>query len=88
MALTTSHTSAEARTAQLAEIAKALGSLTRDQLAKRFDPARMASSDIYPFMGEPPGPEEFDYLLGHFERLRSFLARGAKAGNGLIVYMN
>src|SRR5690349_8374146 len=52
-------------------IAAALEPLTRDVLAKRFDPAQLRAHSVYPgFADGWNQPDDRDYLLDHYDALR------------------
>jgi hypothetical protein len=46
----------------------------------------MRALEIYPFWNVEPDPEgELEYLLYHFDTLRSFIQRTVLAGSGLLL---
>jgi hypothetical protein len=66
-----------------------LSALDRDELLRRFDPARMHALDIYPRMWDREDPDEaFEYLWEYFQELRQFVARAARRSDGMIVYLS
>jgi hypothetical protein len=73
-------------------IATFLAALTPAELARRYDPARMAKLKVYPdvIWLRPPLENEqsspLEYLLEHFARLRAFVERAAARGEALVVY--
>lgn len=74
---------------QVSRFAAFLAELSRDELARRYDPARMTALEIYPdviwLRPSPPGESEFDWLFGAFEELRDFVIATARRGDSLIV---
>jgi hypothetical protein len=70
-------------------LARALESLTRDILSKRFDPKAMTAAEIYPAIWNRADEEaeNREYLLRSFERLKTFVTAAAEAGDGLLVYL-
>ena len=75
---------------QVRDIAAAFGSLTRDEIARRYDPARMMELAIYPEMWDrdPTEDDALGYLLDYFDLLKEFVRRGAASGRGMLVYLN
>lgn len=73
---------------ELAQIHAALGTVTRDTLRSRFDPARMAELDIYPaiWKDEPGADDAFDYCADYFESLKAFIADAAARRLGIVIY--
>jgi hypothetical protein len=67
-----------------------LAALTPEELARRYDPARMTTLDIYPDViwqrAADAGESELPYLLSAFEKLRTFVRSAAAGGDGMIVY--
>jgi Domain of unknown function (DUF1877) len=76
--------------ADVREISAALERITRDELARRFDPARMMELGIYPEIWDrdPADDDTLEYLLEYFDLLKEFVSRGAKSGRGMLVYIN
>ena len=76
------------RPEQVRDFAAFLGALTREELARRFDPARMTSLEISPAVIWRR-PEETDqplgFLLGAFDDLQAFTATAAAAGEAVVV---
>lgn len=77
------------RPKQVRRFADYLSGLTKSELQRRYDPARMTQLDIYPqaIWTRPasPGDTPLTWLLGSFTELKGFVSRAADAGNGLIV---
>ena len=77
------------RSDQVSQFAAFLDELSEEELARRYDPARMTDFDIYPSViwtrPAPPGESEFDYLYECFEDLRDFVTETATRGDSLIV---
>ena len=70
---------------------EALGALSDEELAARFDPVDMRAKQIYPtrIWSDDGGEEDtLGYLLGHVGRLRSFLERAAQANVGIVIYVS
>jgi hypothetical protein len=68
-------------------IAAALEPITKDVLMMRFDAPAMKAAEIYPNIGDDP-PDDVEYLVEHYERLREFVLETAELGAGMIVYLN
>ena len=68
--------------------AEFLEGLSREELTRRYDPARMAALKIYPeaiWTRSAHDEEPLGYLLENFEILRTFVQSVARRGDGLIV---
>jgi Domain of unknown function (DUF1877) len=76
--------------AELREISAALERITRDELARRFDPARMMELGIYPEIWDrdPADDDTLEYLLEYFDLLKDFVSRGAGSGRAMLVFSN
>jgi hypothetical protein len=76
--------------AEVREISAALETVTREELARRFDPARMMELGIYPEIWDrdPADDDMLEYLLEYFDLLKEFIIRGAASGRGMLVYIN
>jgi hypothetical protein len=76
--------------AEVAEIAGALGQISTDDLRGRFDPEQMMKAQIYPEIWDrDPGEDDtLGYLVEYFEGLKAFLQRTAASGSALVVYLN
>lgn len=74
---------------QVSQFAAFLGELSHDELARRYNPARMTALEIYPdvIWTRPAvsGKSEFDYLFEAFEELRDFVTATSTRGDHLIV---
>ena len=77
------------RAEQTRQIAAFLASLSRAELTRRFDPARMTTLEIYPDVIWTRTNEDNDhpleYLLNAFDDLRTFVGKTAAEGDGLLV---
>ena len=68
-----------------------LDSLTRQELERRFDPAKMTALEIYPETWAREAPQrhiELGVLLDSFDDLQAFVGETARAGDGLVVYVS
>lgn len=75
--------------AQTADIAAMLNALDRDELRRRYDPAKMEREEIYPAIWEAEGDEAFDdYLFGFHESLRDFVNATAAKNMGLVIALS
>jgi Domain of unknown function (DUF1877) len=76
--------------AEVREISAALDRITGDELARRFDPAQMMNLGIYPEIWDrdPADDDTLAYLLEYFDLLKDFVGRGARSGQGMLVYIN
>ena len=74
---------------QVSQFASFLVELSRDELARRYDPARMTALEIYPDViwtrPAAAGESAFDYLFEAFEELRDFVTATSTRGDYLIV---
>ena len=74
---------------QVRDVADALGQLSRDMLARRFDPAAMERAQIYPSgIWEGEGPEALDDLLVHFDLLRDFYRKAAERRRSVLLLIS
>jgi hypothetical protein len=74
--------------ARVRDFAAFLGALGDDEVARRFDPARMTALGIYPEViwqrpEESDGPRAF--VLDAFAELRTFIAAAAERGDAVVV---
>jgi hypothetical protein len=65
---------------KLRQFASFLGGLSREELARRFDAARMMELDIH--------PRAFDRLLSAHDELRTFVDAAVAAKDGAVVYVS
>ncbi len=76
---------------QVQRFADYLSALTPDELARRYDPARMTRLGIYPdvIWMRPTSAEDapLAWLLECFSELRQFMGRAAAAGDGVIIHV-
>ena len=74
---------------EVRSFASFLGSLSKEELTRRYDPARMMALEIYPEIWNRKGEERSpqDYLLASFDELRPFVIEAARAGDAAIVYL-
>jgi len=75
---------------QLKQFAAFLDGLSRDELASRFNPARMIELAIYPEHWQPTGKANerpIERLLDGYDELRAFVLTAAEADAGAIVYV-
>jgi hypothetical protein len=72
---------------QVAAFAGFLGDLSREALARRYDPARMMEMKIYPEIWDRDAEAEQNrnYLLDAFDALRDFVVAAAAEGDRLVV---
>jgi hypothetical protein len=72
---------------QVAAFASFLGDLSRDALARRYDPARMMEMKIYPEIWDRDAEAEQNrnYLLDAFDALRGFVVAATAEGDQLVV---
>jgi hypothetical protein len=73
---------------QVRDFAAFLGTLTHDELRRRFDPARMTALRIYPdVIWNRPEEEDqpLGFLLGAFDELQTFMAAAAAAGDSVVI---
>lgn len=77
------------RPKQVRQFTEYLSGLTKSELERRYDPARMTQLDIYPsaIWTRPAstGENPLTWLLDSFTEMQAFVNRAAAAGEGLIV---
>ena len=74
-------------TPQVGEFATFLQGLSREQLSRRYDPARMTDLKIYPEIWDRPDETEQNrtYLLDAIVALREFVAAAHASGDQLVI---
>ena len=72
---------------EVADVYRALESVTVDELRKRFDPRKLAAAEIYPDIWDRVDKEPWqpDYLTGGFEQMKEFFKTLAEAKKGAII---
>lgn len=70
---------------QVADIARALAGVTREELERAYDPARMMEDAVYPQTWDRPG--EFEFLWTHFRALADFYRAAAARGEGVLLWL-
>ena len=77
------------RPKQVRQFAEYLSGLTKSELERRYDPARMTQLDIYPgaIWTRPAsgGETPLAWLIGCFTETQAFISRAAAAGDGVII---
>lgn len=73
--------------AQVAELQPQLAAITRAELKRRFDPARMTELGIYPNIWDE-GDDAFDYLADGFATVQHLYAEAARQRQGLITFIS
>jgi hypothetical protein len=72
---------------QVKELSDWLRTINTEQLRMRYHPRSMADAGIYPQIWIEEGPAAFEeYLLPHFEHLRTFLSEAMTANQHVIVF--
>jgi hypothetical protein len=72
---------------EVKQIAEALSPLTTEVLAARYDPEKLAASEVYPGIWADEGDEARDYLIDFYEQLRAFVAAAAAEQQAMLVFM-
>ena len=75
---------------QVRQFGAFLHGLSRDELTRRFDPARMTALEIDPNIWERPAPGQsrpLDPLIAGYEDLCAFVDAAIEASAGAIVYV-
>lgn len=72
---------------QVAEVATALGGVTRADLEARFDPAAMSRAHVYPDIWEAEGQTALAWLCEAFYPLRGFYRDASADGAAVAVVM-
>lgn len=73
--------------AQVAELQPQLAAISRAELKRRFDPARMTALGIYPNIWDE-GDDAFDYVADGFKTVQELYAEAAQRGEGLITFIS
>ena len=71
--------------ARVQQFAALLNSLSREELARRYDPQTMTTLKIYPEIWTRD--TSYTYLIDAFDELRTFVNTLADRGDGAIVYL-
>jgi Domain of unknown function (DUF1877) len=72
---------------QVQQIAKALTGLSREELAKRYDPKAMNAAKVYPELWGQ-GDVDLDYLLDNFDDLVLHYSSAAKNNHAMLLYID
>jgi hypothetical protein len=73
--------------AEVKDIAAALGPITPESLYEKADPAEFAANDIYPQIWDEPKDECIGYVTSNFDDLKKFVQETADSGSALIVFL-
>jgi hypothetical protein len=73
--------------AQVKAVAKELSKQGRDELANRFDPAKLSEEDIYPSGTDWNGDEDKDYVLSYYQEVAAYYIDAANKDHGMILYI-
>jgi hypothetical protein len=73
------------RSAQVKEIDAFLRDVGADVLRARYEPETMDRAKVYPQIWARDGEEGFEYIVGYFEPLRSFVHEAALRGMGMMI---
>ena len=76
------------RPVRVQQFARFLSQLSADELADRYDPARMMKLEIYPEVWDRDRDSELQHLLDAFEELRDFVRTAATEGEAVVVLLN
>jgi hypothetical protein len=71
--------------AQVAEIDRALGTVTREDAEAVYNPQEMMADAVYPQTWDRAG--EFDFLWAHFRALADFYREAAARGEGVLLWL-
>ena len=69
------------------EISKLLRETSNEDLAARYDPARMERNEIYPSIWDAEGEEGLIYLQEYFTDLRTFFQGAADKDESVIIWV-
>jgi hypothetical protein len=76
---------------QTHRFAEFLSTLTREQLASRYDPRRMTELQIYPDViwqrRSPPDKSPQTWLLDCFTDVQRFVREAARAGEAVVIHV-
>lgn len=73
---------------QVRRFAEYLGSISHEDLRRRYDPPKMSELEIYPDIWSRDSGEEnveWEYLLENFDTLREFVAHTRDVEEGIVV---
>ena len=74
---------------QVAQVAKALESITVESLSAKFDPQDMEEKQIYPdVIWVRDGSDALDYLLENYQQLEVFYRDAAARGDAVIQWLS
>jgi hypothetical protein len=73
---------------EVAELDAALGAISDEEFARRFDPARLAEAEIYPQIWDEPIEELRQEYGDHFQDMKRHVHRAAQNGHALIVVVS
>jgi len=74
---------------QVAQVSKALESITVESLSAKFDPQDMEKKQIYPdVIWVRDGSEALDYLLENYQQLAVFYRDAAARGDAVIQWLS
>ncbi|NGZ76753.1 YfbM family protein [Saccharibacillus alkalitolerans] len=71
---------------EVRNVAAALESVGRTELARGFEPDDMNEANVYPAQ-DWNDEGELDYLLGYYEPMRDHYRAAAAAGEGMLLYV-
>jgi hypothetical protein len=73
---------------QVRRFAEYLSALTREELERRYDPARMKKLEIYPDAVWTRPESSARWLLDCFSGVRSIIGKAAEAGDGVVIHIS
>ncbi|WMS88848.1 YfbM family protein [Pleionea litopenaei] len=72
----------------VAELHQHLSAITNDSLSDNYHPIKMDQLNIYPTIWERDGPDGLEYILEHFNGLKSFINDCANQRYGVVMYFS
>jgi len=73
---------------QVHDVAQALQSLSRDELAKRYSPKTMDQIGIYPQIWERDGNDGLEYLLAYYDEVVKYYQDASAKKQAMLLYLN
>jgi hypothetical protein len=73
---------------QVREVADALTSLPREEIAQRYAPAEMEEAGVYPEIWVRDGDQALGYLLEYYDLLVEFYQQAASKRCAVLQYLN
>lgn len=76
------------RSPQVAAFHEALAAISDSDFQLRFDAKALEREEIYPGRWQRDEEQKREYLLGHFQKLKSFVAQAKADGVGILIWIS